>query len=455
MSPARGVAAAAVPLLFAAIHAGAQPTSSPITWDEGCDKFGYYPRAAYESFAECDAHACASRCGNDVGCTHWSYNNLNQCQQGACDLKNGIADEGSFVTQAAATATHCSQVHAPTAAPYTPGSPSMAPVLSPTVAPTTSGCADGTTDWIFSVFAVGCDGQWDSAGISNGAILCANGWSICGTGSEVAAAGVSTADCDCPVGMASGMFYATLQSSMGDWLCSSSGSNDVWGCGCNGPNPGHSCGVLASDRPNFFTHSSSDSPNFLTNGLHRSPTAIQRRRMGIVANTACCVCGGGQPSRCEVFDSWRKQWLGSQVEIGLGDWSHCLSLCEFEASCRQVATATLLVVELLRIKVRNAATMPPVPPCRHFAANCRHAAKQCRHAASRAATMPPCRHALPPCRQSAARATACRQDKARQGKARQGKARQGKARQGKARQGKARQGKARQGKARQGKARQG
>ena len=42
--------------------------------------------------------------------------------------------------------------------------------------------------------------------------------------------------------MASGMFYASLESSDGDWDCSTNGTDGVWGCGCDGPNDRKSCG---------------------------------------------------------------------------------------------------------------------------------------------------------------------------------------------------------------------
>ena len=65
-------------------------------------------------------------------------------------------------------------------------------------------------------------------------------------------------------------------------------------------------------------------------------------------------------------------------------------------------------VPIASSKVRNAATLPPLPPCRHSAAmpplcrqDCRHSAAmppllppECRHAATASAAMPPCRQKL-------------------------------------------------------------
>ena len=47
---------------------------------------------------------------------------------------------------------------------------------------------------------------------------------------------------------------------------------------------------------------------------------------------------------CEVFDNWRKKWLGSQVEMQFGniqygavvaDWNACVGLCRSSANCTQ------------------------------------------------------------------------------------------------------------------------
>mmetsp|Transcript_51525 Transcript_51525/g.120114 ORF Transcript_51525/g.120114 Transcript_51525/m.120114 type:complete len:994 (+) Transcript_51525:106-3087(+) len=57
-----------------------------------------------------------------------------------------------------------------------------------------------------------------------------------------------------------------------------------------------------------------------------------------------CNCNEAE-RRCHTFINWRKKWLGSQVEIKLGNfaygayvgaWSNCLRLCERAKECKQV-----------------------------------------------------------------------------------------------------------------------
>eukprot|EP01047_Picozoa_sp_COSAG01_P008615 COSAG01_NODE_341_length_18611_cov_31.251513_8_plen_301_part_00 len=98
-----------------------------------------------------------------------------------------------------------------------------------------SGCADGTDDHVFSPTVSGCDGSWSSPGIAaGGAALCntAAGWHVCASAIEVSSAGVTFTNCNCPSGVPTNTFYATMQSGQGYGVCGPSGTDDVWGCGC-------------------------------------------------------------------------------------------------------------------------------------------------------------------------------------------------------------------------------
>lgn len=57
--------------------------------------------------------------------------------------------------------------------------------------------------------------------------LCAEGWHLCTSRHEVAAAGLN--DCDAPAW--DGQFFATGQSGEGSNTCNDTGTNDVFGCG--------------------------------------------------------------------------------------------------------------------------------------------------------------------------------------------------------------------------------
>ena len=94
----------------------------------------------------------------------------------------------------------------------------------------------------------GCSGVWSLPGLTNGAYLCASGWHICEDYLDVLQNLPLGKDCTHAWTGTDKRFFATLQSSQGNGICTSTGTNDVFGCGNYGHNPGTGCGVL-----NYFS----------------------------------------------------------------------------------------------------------------------------------------------------------------------------------------------------------
>jgi len=172
----------------------------------------------------------------------------------------------------------------------------------------TVGCADNSIEHTFSNTVVGCDGQWTSPGIANGAALCGQGWSVCASAATVAASGVTAVDCKCPSGMPSNTFYATMESSSGNWDCSTSGTNDVWGCGCGGPNPNHDCGVLpyALGGSNW---------NSWRGFAHGEKELTQFYKTSGNGGVMCCKAGGDSPC-----SSTTMPFFASKQEMETAGW---------------------------------------------------------------------------------------------------------------------------------------
>ena len=93
-----------------------------------------------------------------------------------------------------------------------------------------------------------CSGVF-SGGVSNGGEeLCADGYEICQTGVMSAHLGLTESLCkSSSIFTNTNQFFASKQSSNGNWICTGSGYNDIWGCS----NPsltakytGHNCSAL-------------------------------------------------------------------------------------------------------------------------------------------------------------------------------------------------------------------
>eukprot|EP00966_Prymnesium_polylepis_P020285 467496-Prymnesium_polylepis.1 len=117
----------------------------------------------------------------------------------------------------------------------------------PPPSPPTGGCADGSVEVEFNSQVVGCDGTWTTPGLQNGGQLCNQGagWDICDSDDAVSNRGVSS----CAAVTGTTVFYATMESSNGNWNCDSdepgnTGTNDIWGCGGSVKPKDDACGVL-------------------------------------------------------------------------------------------------------------------------------------------------------------------------------------------------------------------
>jgi len=123
-----------------------------------------------------------------------------------------------------------------------------------------SGCSDGTRDGfndaqLYPDIAA-CAGAWTDPGLaarattrrSSAAALCAKGWHVCATSSEVAERTKGRGCADAAPSKAP-VFFATLESGPGYAHCEGEGSNDIFGCGTLGATPAKDCGVL-----NRFSH---------------------------------------------------------------------------------------------------------------------------------------------------------------------------------------------------------
>ena len=93
-----------------------------------------------------------------------------------------------------------------------------------------SACADGSDDVVFVEGAVyGCDGHWSAPGIGSAEGLCNTGFEICRSATSASDLGLTSSQC--LNAAASGAMYVSRQSSQGNAVCSTTGSNDVFGCG--------------------------------------------------------------------------------------------------------------------------------------------------------------------------------------------------------------------------------
>jgi len=154
-----------------------------------------------------------------------------------------------------------------TATPTVSLTPSITPTPSttPTPSPIQAGCADGTRE-AFTTLATfpniaGCDGAWSVAGVTGNISpqcnnnagnsgsnpsgsgctiedLCAVGWHVCTTVSDV----VSNLPAIHPTCLTTdfnpGTFYVTQQSGLGNGGCDPTGDNDLFGCGSGGAGGG-------------------------------------------------------------------------------------------------------------------------------------------------------------------------------------------------------------------------
>jgi len=97
----------------------------------------------------------------------------------------------------------------------------------------TGGCSDGTDDVVFVVDAVvGCDASWNTHGIANAEFACGAGYQICQDNTDAEALGLTYSLCANSPG--AGDFYASWETSGGNWNCNTAGANDLWGCGKDG-----------------------------------------------------------------------------------------------------------------------------------------------------------------------------------------------------------------------------
>ena len=106
-----------------------------------------------------------------------------------------------------------------------------------------SGCGEyATCDVVFVEDAVyGCGGIWENAGITNGAYLCGEGYSICFDTQWAMELGLTYQDCSNNSDLiAENYYYVSGVSSNGSLDCDSSGNNDLFGCASstNGSNGG-------------------------------------------------------------------------------------------------------------------------------------------------------------------------------------------------------------------------
>lgn len=118
----------------------------------------------------------------------------------------------------------------------------------------TNGCSDGTREWFVTTSThpniAGCSGGWSIPGVLTSSSscsrisgnhsanttgsgcapddLCAAGWHICATPTEVS--NNSSTGCDNGTGTPTTGFYSTRQSGPGTGLCGT-GANDLFGCG--------------------------------------------------------------------------------------------------------------------------------------------------------------------------------------------------------------------------------
>jgi hypothetical protein len=94
-------------------------------------------------------------------------------------------------------------------------------------------CSDGSDDVTFVAGAVvGCDTSWEDGGIVNAKLACGTGYSICPDNTYAEALGLTYDVCaNVPD---AGNFYASYETSGGNWDCNTNGSNDLWGCGKDG-----------------------------------------------------------------------------------------------------------------------------------------------------------------------------------------------------------------------------
>lgn len=119
--------------------------------------------------------------------------------------------------------------------------------------PNVAACAGGF--WVAGVGAPVslCDRQGgDDGPLPDGmgcsiADLCAEGWHLCASRQEVAAAGLD----DCGAQAWDGQFFATSQSGEGSNTCNDTGTNDVFGCGDVGYGDVSGCAPLNRSTGNL------------------------------------------------------------------------------------------------------------------------------------------------------------------------------------------------------------
>eukprot|EP01084_Bolivina_argentea_P151490 264412_1 len=113
------------------------------------------------------------------------------------------------------------------------GYPAGVPNLSATSV--AKGCVDQSNEVeVITDKIYGCKGTF-AGGVNAGSRLCTDGYSICSSDTQASGLGLTYDICSSTsIFTSTTEFYATLQSSQGNAVCTETGANDIWGCS----NPG-------------------------------------------------------------------------------------------------------------------------------------------------------------------------------------------------------------------------
>jgi hypothetical protein len=161
-----------------------------------------------------------------------------------------------------------------------------------TGASTAGGCADGSVEARFGDEVHGCDTSWIEQGLQEAEGACAEGWHVCLDADEAALNGLTAEQCS--GAPAEATFYATYQSSGGNYDCTTSGQNDMWGCGRGAADfpleSGHPCGPLTQALGNSNLETAGAWSNLGVGGGTMELVSV-RKMTPANGGVLCCFAG--------------------------------------------------------------------------------------------------------------------------------------------------------------------